>query len=199
MIDQLLALIKNNSQEAIVNNPEVPNEMNEPAMEVASNSILESLRGFSESDIQQIQNDVQNNNIDMNSQQMGFLGGNMTDGLMKKLGLNSGAAKTIGAILLPLILKQLFSNKSNAGAAAPAVCRDRRPHPGREGHRGVVDPGADRPAGRGGSLVGPPGDRAHLPGPAEGAQLRHDARRRSHRRDPHHGGRLPAHPARLCQ
>lgn len=120
MLDQLFELIKNNSQEAIVNNPEVPNEMNEPAMEVASNSILESLRGFSESDIQQIQTDVNNNNIDMNSQQMGFLGGNMTDGLMKKLGLNSGAAKTIGAILLPLILKQLFGGKSNTGAAAPA-------------------------------------------------------------------------------
>lgn len=121
MIDQLFNLIKEHAGNAIVNNPEVPNEMNEQAMEVAHNSLVDGLRGFSSEDLAQLQQSVNQDNIDPNSTQMGFLSNNMVEGLTQKLGLNSGIAKTIVVALLPILLKKIFSgskseaNTQNAG------------------------------------------------------------------------------------
>lgn len=118
MIDQLFNLIKENSQQAIVNNPEVPDAMNEQAMEIAHHSLVDGLRGFSSEDLAQLQQEVSNNNFNTDSRQIGFLSNSMTDGLMKKLGLNNGIAKTIVLALLPVLLKKVFSGTGSTNPAA---------------------------------------------------------------------------------
>lgn len=116
MIEQLFNLIKENAGQAIVNNPEVPNEKNEEAIEVAHNALVDGLRGFSKDDLVQLEQSVQQDNLDANNAQLGFLSNNMVEGLTKKLGLNSGIAKTIVVALLPILLKKIFSGNSSPAA-----------------------------------------------------------------------------------
>lgn len=114
MIEELFNLIKNNASEAITNNPEVPNEMNEQAMAIAHNSLIDGLRGFNADELSSLQSYVQADNFEAPNQQMNALSDGMGKGLMEKLGLNSGATKAIIAMLLPILLKKIFSGSSNA-------------------------------------------------------------------------------------
>lgn len=46
MFEQLMEIIKSQSTETIINNPDVPNEHNEDVMQEAGNSVTSSLRQF---------------------------------------------------------------------------------------------------------------------------------------------------------
>lgn len=116
MIEELFNLIKNNASEAIINNPEVPNEMNEQAMAIAHNSLIDGLRGFNADEMSSLQSYVQADNFEAPNQQMSMLSDGMGKGLMEKLGLNGGATKAIIALLLPILLKKIFSGGSNNAA-----------------------------------------------------------------------------------
>ncbi|MCY7291060.1 MAG: hypothetical protein LH615_02650, partial [Ferruginibacter sp.] len=46
MFEQLLNLVKQHSGDAVINNPDVPNEQNEEVMNAASGSIMNTLKGI---------------------------------------------------------------------------------------------------------------------------------------------------------
>ncbi len=54
MFEQLMDLIKENSQEAVVSNPDVPNEHNEAVIQEAGNSITSTLQSMMAMDKQRM-------------------------------------------------------------------------------------------------------------------------------------------------
>jgi hypothetical protein len=113
MFDELLKLVTSESQQPIVNNPQIPNQHNETAIQTTTTSILESLKG-----------EVQKGN---GSGVLNLLGGssgvegnpitgnltkNVTNSLMDKLGIDNPAAKQIAAVLVPVVISKLV-NRTN--------------------------------------------------------------------------------------
>lgn len=117
MFEQLFDLVKGQSQEAIVQNPAVPNEHNEAAIQTVTQSIMGGL-----------QNQAQSGNLSglmgMLSGRSGTGGGLMSNpivagiaqnaiaSLMQKFGVNNSAASGIVASVLPSVLGKLI-NRTN--------------------------------------------------------------------------------------
>ena len=118
MLEQLMGLIQDQSQDAIVKNPAIPNEHNADALQ----AILGAVTGG-------LQNQAQSGNI---SGLMGLLSGNSGTGnnlmnnpivsgiaqnaigsLMEKFGLSNNAAANIIALVLPGVLTSMISKTSN--------------------------------------------------------------------------------------
>lgn len=118
MLEQLMSLIQDNSQDAIVNNPAIPNQNNNAAMQTVFQSVLGGL-----------QNEAQGGNL---SGLMGLLSGQAGQGgslmnnpivagiaqnaigsLMEKFGLSNSAAGNIIAQVLPGVLSSMISKTSN--------------------------------------------------------------------------------------
>lgn len=111
MLDNLNELVKESSQDTIVNNKAIPNEQNEAAISAASGSIVDALK-------QQLSSGNIGNLIDT------FRGGNAegsvvahdaASGFTDKLaamGINMDTAKSIAASVIPLIVGKLV-NKTN--------------------------------------------------------------------------------------
>ena len=113
-----MSLIQDNSQDAIVNNPAIPNQNNNAAMQTVFQSVLGGL-----------QNEAQGGNL---SGLMGLLSGqggqggslmnnpivagiaqNAIGSLMEKFGLSNSAAGNIIAQVLPGVLSSMISKTSN--------------------------------------------------------------------------------------
>lgn len=118
MIEELFNLIKEKGGDVISNNAGIPKEMNEEAMKVAHNTLVDGLRGFNQDDLSQLQSFVQAGNFSAPNQQMGFLTNSMTKSLTEKLGLDSGITKTLVVALLPILLKNMFSKGNSTGLGA---------------------------------------------------------------------------------
>jgi len=117
MFEQLLDLVKGQSQEAIVQNPAIPNEHNDEAIQTVTQSILGGM-----------QNQAQSGNLSglmgMLSGRSGTGGGLMSNpivagiaqnaiaSLMQKFGVNNSAASGIVASVLPSVLGKLI-NRTN--------------------------------------------------------------------------------------
>ncbi|HEX8333720.1 MAG TPA: DUF937 domain-containing protein [Segetibacter sp.] len=114
MLENLRDLVKQNSGEAIINNPAIPNEKNDEAVDLASNSIVSGLK-----------NEVSQGNLsDLMSMFNGGeqaatqsavaqnIQGGFVESLVRKFGLDQGKASGIAGMLIPLVLKK-FVNKTN--------------------------------------------------------------------------------------
>lgn len=118
MLEQLMGLIQDNSQDAIVKNPAIPNQFNSDAMQTIFSSVVGGL-----------QNQAQEGNV---SGLMGLLSGqsgtgnnlmgnpivsgiaqNAISSLMEKFGLSNSAAAGIISQILPGVLTSLISKVSN--------------------------------------------------------------------------------------
>lgn len=112
MLENLEQLVRQYSQDAIVNNPAVPNEQNESAIQATSTSIFDALKGqLASGNVAELANMF-------NSEQVGegnAVAQQATSGLTDKLaafGINAETAKGIGAAIIPVILGKL-ANKTN--------------------------------------------------------------------------------------
>ncbi len=118
MLEQLMGLIQDHSQDAIVKNPAIPNQHNNDAMQTILSSVMGGL-----------QNQAQEGNI---GGLMGLLSGqngtgnnlmgnpivsgiaqNAINSLMAKFGISNSAAGNIIAQVLPGVLSSLISKTSN--------------------------------------------------------------------------------------
>jgi len=113
MLDELFKLVANESQDQIINNPQVPNENNEAAIQTTTDTIFRSLKsqvasGNGQNVLSLLggQTSVQDNSV-VNS-----LTANVTNSLMDKLGIDSPAAKQIAAALVPVVIGKLV-NRTN--------------------------------------------------------------------------------------
>lgn len=114
MFEQLFELIKENSQETVVNNPEIPNEQNEAVMQEAGSSITTTLQsllaGGNAKDVLSLFN---SNPGEVQSQPaMQHISGNFISGLTEKFGFSGSQASGLATSLLPTILGK-FIGKTN--------------------------------------------------------------------------------------
>jgi hypothetical protein len=113
MFDELLKLVSNESGEQIINNPQIPNEQNDTAVETTTSTIMDTLKGQIASgngaDVLSLlggQSGVQGNPL------VGNLTSNVTNSLMDKLGVSIPVAKQIAASLVPVVIGKLV-NRTN--------------------------------------------------------------------------------------
>ncbi len=110
MLENLIKLVKENAGEAIINNPAIPNEKNEAAVETAASSIFDQLKGqLGQGGLESITNLFQGGN----SQEMiNNISSGAAGDLMKKFGLDSNAAGGIVEKLIPVVMDK-FVKKTN--------------------------------------------------------------------------------------
>ncbi len=112
MLENLLKLVKDNAQDAIVNNNAVPNEHNEAAIGAASESIFETLKAQTSSgNVAELASAFNQNNVDSQSPLIEQATTTFTDKLAA-FGINTETATGIGASLIPVIMGK-FINQTN--------------------------------------------------------------------------------------
>ena len=122
MLDQFMNIVREASQDQIVNNPQIPNEYNQEVMQEAGNSVLSAMQSMMASG--------QGANLlglfgsggggDLNNNPLTQMAtNNFTNNVSQKLGLNPTLVKAIAAIVIPMLIKKFLSrtnaNPANAG------------------------------------------------------------------------------------
>ncbi len=114
MLEQLKSLVKEYASDAIITNPAIPNEKNDEAVGLASNSILEGLKHTVSSgnigDLKNIFSQGEQNIADAPVTQN--IKGNFVEKLVQKFGLDHGKAAQIASSLIPLVMSK-FVKKTN--------------------------------------------------------------------------------------
>lgn len=113
MLDNLIKLIQENAGDAIINNPAIPNEKNNEAVELAGNGIVSQLQNLAGNG--GLQNVIQMfNGGDGKQEQVAAISNNVAGDLMKKLGLDSSQAGSIVQSLIPKVMDQFISKTNDA-------------------------------------------------------------------------------------
>jgi len=117
MLDQLLAIVKEHSQSAIITNSDIPNERNEEAISEVGNSIAGGLQGaLASGQFKDVLKLLGGQGGDLNSNPLASqLSGNAIQSLMEKFGLNQGQAGGIVSNLLPSVLQNFVSKTNDPG------------------------------------------------------------------------------------
>lgn len=118
MFEQLMNLVKQHSGEAVINNPDVPNEQNEEVMSAASGSIMDTLKGMMSGggaanvlNLFNNQNsgaDVSNHPVTQN------VSSNLVSTLMNKFNLSGDKAGGIASMLIPMVMSKLVSKTNDS-------------------------------------------------------------------------------------
>ncbi|TWI91394.1 hypothetical protein LX66_0763 [Chitinophaga japonensis] len=121
MLDQLLNLVKENAQGAVVNNPAVPNEQNEAVMQAATASIASGLQEeMASGHAAQVVSLLGGTSTATDPQNpvVSRISGNFMDTLLKKFNLDAGSAGQIAGSLIPTVLGSLVkkTNDPNDGS-----------------------------------------------------------------------------------
>ncbi|MGL4596061.1 MAG: hypothetical protein ACRCYO_00950 [Bacteroidia bacterium] len=113
MFENLLNLVKENAGDAIVNNPAIPNEHNDAAIETTGNSIMNTLKSQASSgNMDQLMNMFKGGTPDASNPIVNSVSNNVASDLMSKFGIDQGAASGIAAKLIPQVMNK-FVNKTN--------------------------------------------------------------------------------------
>lgn len=119
MLDQLMGLIQDHSQQAIVQNPEIPNSQNHDVMQTLLGSITGGLQQQAQAgNVQGIMGLLSGKETGgglMNNPIVASIAGNAISAITQKFGLSNGAAGSIVASVLPGVLGGLISKVSNPG------------------------------------------------------------------------------------
>lgn len=114
MLDQLLKLVKDNAGDAIINNPKVPNQKNDLAINTMATSILDNFKGQASlgnlgslMDMFKGGGDLASNPL-IKKISTGVIGD-----LIAKVGLDKAVATGIVNKLLPMIMSQLKSKAND--------------------------------------------------------------------------------------
>lgn len=115
MLEQLFNLIQNESQQEIINNPAIPNEHNNHAVGLATDSIFSGLQGaLANGGLKDVLGMFTGNSgVSSNNPIVGGIVNNLVGGLMKKFGIDSPAATSIAASLVPSVLGKLVSRTND--------------------------------------------------------------------------------------
>lgn len=114
MLDNLLNLVKSHAGNAIISNPDIPNEHNDAAVEVASSSIFDTLKNAaSGGNIGDVMNMFSGGAGNAASSPLaGIMQNNMVQSLMQKFGINQSQAGNVASGLVPNVLQSLV-HKTN--------------------------------------------------------------------------------------
>lgn len=114
MLEQLMGLIKDQSQEAIVNNPEIPNEHNESAMQTILSSVVGGLANQGASgNTSDLFSLLSGKSSTGNNPIMSGIANQAISAMMQKFGLNQGVAGGIVSAVLPQVMGKLISKTND--------------------------------------------------------------------------------------
>jgi hypothetical protein len=114
MLDNLLNLIRQNADSAIINNPAIPNGHNDAAISEAGSSIVDGLKKMiSGGNVQDVVNLFNHQGGDIaGTPAVQQVSGGFIQNLINKFGLNHGAASDVASKLIPQVLQKLV-HKTN--------------------------------------------------------------------------------------
>ncbi|MFM2388156.1 MAG: hypothetical protein RL660_2913 [Bacteroidota bacterium] len=115
MLEQLFKLIQGEAQQEIINNPAIPNEANNHAVGLATDSIFSGLQGaLANGGVAQILNLFGGKSaVNGSNPLVGGIMNNLVQGLMGKFGMNNGIASGIASSLIPNVLSKLVGRTSD--------------------------------------------------------------------------------------
>jgi hypothetical protein len=116
MIDKLKSIVREFSGDAIINNPAIPNDKNENAIETTASSFLEHIKGEALSGNTHSLLDLLKSNDDpaLNPSVNRVSTGVATD-LVKKLGIDNATALGVVNKIIPPVIKMLRSKANDPG------------------------------------------------------------------------------------
>jgi hypothetical protein len=110
MFEQLIQIVNQYGNEAIVKNNAIPNEQNEAVLKETGNSIFSSLQKMaSEGDYSQLAGLLQGNPLDTTNPAVKEITHNLSNSLTEKFGLSSTAASGAASNMIPQILDSLIN------------------------------------------------------------------------------------------
>lgn len=116
MLDELVNLIRQNGQQAVVENDAVPNEHNEAIMQQARNSIMDGLRGMTgPGQVSSLSESVQSGQVE-NNPAVQQISNNFMGNIMQKFGINASTAASIASSLIPVVLSKIVNKGNQQGA-----------------------------------------------------------------------------------
>ena len=116
MLDELFNLIKQNGQQAVVENSEVPNEHNEDVMQEAQSSIVDGLSNMKDPDqVNSLFESVQSGQAESNPAVQN-ISNNFAGNIMQKFGINGSTAASIASAIIPVVLAKMANRGGQGGA-----------------------------------------------------------------------------------
>lgn len=114
MFETLMQLVKDHAGDAIINNPAIPNEKNDEAIQHASHSIVNSLQGeLASGNAKDIIGLLTGKSEIGQNPAVAKISGNVANGLMEKFGLNASQATGMVTSLLPGVLGSLVKKTND--------------------------------------------------------------------------------------
>lgn len=117
MLETLMNLVRQQSGDAIVNNPAVPNEKNETAMQSVMEGIMGGLtqqaQGGNVGGLLSTIMGQQGGAGNMQNPIMGGIMNNVVGSLMGRLGVSQGVAGGIASAVVPMVLEKFFSKATD--------------------------------------------------------------------------------------
>lgn len=113
VLDELFKLVAGESQQQIIENPGIPNDHNEAAIQTTTDSIFETLKSqVSSGNGADVLNLLRGKTGVQGNPMLGNLTENVTNGLIQNLGIENPVAKQVAASLVPVVLEKLV-NRTN--------------------------------------------------------------------------------------
>ena len=114
MLEQLKSLVQEYAGDAIITNPAIPNEKNDEAVGLASNSIVDGLKNaISNGGVEEVTNIFKGGEQQVAQAAVTQdIKGNFVERLVSKLGLEHGKASQIASALIPMVMAK-FVHKTN--------------------------------------------------------------------------------------
>lgn len=114
MLENLLKLVREHAGSAIINNPDIPNEKNDEAIQTTTTSIFDSLKSqLSSGNLSSIMDMFKGGGSSATHSSVGnTVQTNVIFDLMKKFGIDNAQATGIANKLVPTVMEK-FVNKTN--------------------------------------------------------------------------------------
>lgn len=114
MLENLFDLVKQQAGDTIINNPAIPNQKNEEAVQEAGNSVVDSLKNaLSGGQINDVLGLFANGQANADQPVVQQATGNFMERLQSKFGLNNTQAAGIAHSLIPNVMNQLAQKTAN--------------------------------------------------------------------------------------
>lgn len=114
MFNNLLDLVKQHAGDAIINNPAIPNERNDEAVNEASSSIIDGLKNaIGNGNIADIMNMFSGNTAPAETPVAQNIQSGFVQNLMNKFGIDQSQAGGIASTLIPSVLQNLVSKTND--------------------------------------------------------------------------------------
>ncbi|HLO91378.1 MAG TPA: hypothetical protein VK172_09460 [Lentimicrobium sp.] len=114
MIDKIKSIVREFSDEAIIKNPAVPNDKNEQAIDTTANSLVDHIKAEAHSgNANSLIDILQKDDDPVLNPSVSRVSTGVASDLVKKLGIDNGAAQGIVNKIIPPIINKIRAKTNN--------------------------------------------------------------------------------------